>query len=590
VTVAANHSTLSDRVTRPLDTASATFESDPWHVQAARALLVLLAATLPFEVKTPLFPLGPVVVTNTELLLYAVIGLWGFGRMAVRRTRFTALSLPILAVMAVFVVSAIATTEGRGDALKFAARSAGGCLLALAAIDLIATARQTRAILAALVLGSVVSAVTGILEVEVPTVQRWLTWFKTQPTFASGFLRASGTFQYANTAAMYWEASLPLLVGLALTSRFVAPGRGLWLPLGAVAVVSTALVASASRAGLIGAALTLLLVAWVGGQKGPAIRKLAAASLLLLLAVFVAHGLRTGLLALRLWSTDTSKWHRAVWLDTPRDVEAEQGTLIRVPLRVRNDGVLSWTSRGYQPVHLSYHWLHQRGGYAVFDGARTPLPRDVAPGEEVLIEAYVFVNVAPGQHQLQWDLVREGVTWFSAEGGPVSNTAASVRRSTTPHLPPPDLRRLTPRPEFRPPRLVLWRAAWRMWVEHPLTGIGPDNFRHLYGGYANLRTFDDRITANSFYFEVLATLGLLGVAAWSWLIVHRIALARRWWQASGPGLQAGMSIGVGGALMAFMLHGSVDYFLEFTPTYGLFWLLVGIASRTWAMPARESTA
>ena len=30
------------------------------------------------------------------------------------------------------------------------------------------------------------------------------------------------------------------------------------------------------------------------------------------------------------------------------------------------------------------------------------------------------------------------------------------------------------------------------------------------------------------------------------------------------------------ALAAFWLHGFVDYFLEFTPTYALFWLLAGL--------------
>jgi hypothetical protein len=28
-------------------------------------------------------------------------------------------------------------------------------------------------------------------------------------------------------------------------------------------------------------------------------------------------------------------------------------------------------------------------------------------------------------------------------------------------------------------------------------------------------------------------------------------------------------------LAAFCVHGTVDYFLPFTPTYGLFWFLVG---------------
>src|SRR5262249_42317957 len=148
----------------------------------------------------------------------------------------------------------------------------------------------------ALCAGALLSAGAGVFEMEFPLVQRWLMPFKTQPTFASGFLRASGTFQYAHTAAMYLEACLPLLLRLAAGS-LVRPRRGTsWLVIGAVAIVSAALVASASRAGLTGAAITLALLAWIGARKLRSIRSLALISLALLLAVFVAHGLRTGLL------------------------------------------------------------------------------------------------------------------------------------------------------------------------------------------------------------------------------------------------------------------------------------------------------
>jgi hypothetical protein len=33
---------------------------------------------------------------------------------------------------------------------------------------------------------------------------------------------------------------------------------------------------------------------------------------------------------------------------------------------------------------------------------------------------------------------------------------------------------------------------------------------------------------------------------------------------------------LGAALLTFFLHGAVDYFMEFTPTYGLFWLVAGL--------------
>jgi hypothetical protein len=41
--------------------------------------LALLAVALPFELKTPIVSLGPMVITNVEAILYALIVLWIVG-------------------------------------------------------------------------------------------------------------------------------------------------------------------------------------------------------------------------------------------------------------------------------------------------------------------------------------------------------------------------------------------------------------------------------------------------------------------------------------------------------------------------------
>ena len=49
------------------------------------------------------------------------------------------------------------------------------------------------------------------------------------------------------------------------------------------------------------------------------------------------------------------------------------------------------------------------------------------------------------------------------------------------------------------------------WREHPLLGLGPDNFRRAYNRYLGLRRPDERLHANNLYFETLASLGLAGI-------------------------------------------------------------------------------
>src|SRR5437762_12045914 len=79
----------------------------------------------------------------------------------------------------------------------------------------------------------------------------------------------------------------------------------------------------------------------------------------------------------------------------------------------------------------------------------------------------------------------------------------------------------------RPGRLVLWRAAARMVRAHPLTGVGPDNFRLAYGDYAGIEHPDPRMHSNNMYVEVLAGSGVIGFAAFAWLCwrASRIATA-----------------------------------------------------------------
>ena len=86
---------------------------------------------------------------------------------------------------------------------------------------------------------------------------------------------------------------------------------------------------------------------------------------------------------------------------------------------------------------------------------------------------------------------------------------------------------------MRMPRSVLWQTALTIAREHPLLGIGPDNFRHTYGRYLGLAAWDARVHANNSYIEVLAGMGAIGVVALAWLLFAalrsgtRSVLARR---------------------------------------------------------------
>ena len=64
---------------------------------------------------------------------------------------------------------------------------------------------------------------------------------------------------------------------------------------------------------------------------------------------------------------------------------------------------------------------------------------------------------------------------------------------------------------------TLWQAAGRMLMAHPVLGVGPDNFRLLYGGYAGIANPDPRVHTNNMYLEALIGGGLVAGAAFAWL-------------------------------------------------------------------------
>ena len=95
---------------------------------------------------------------------------------------------------------------------------------------------------------------------------------------------------------------------------------------------------------------------------------------------------------------------------------AAMGALVGVPITVVNTSNFTWPAGGANAVHLGYHWSDAKGNTVVWDGQRTSLPADLAPGQSVQLQANVVAPSAEGTYTLRWDMVEEGVTWFSMQG------------------------------------------------------------------------------------------------------------------------------------------------------------------------------
>lgn len=584
---------------------------------ALRLGLTLALLALPFELASGL-AVGPLTFTNVELLLLGTLGLWLALLAAERRAPHVPQWLVIgsAAFVGALLLSALLAPAERAGALKFALRQAQGALLALCVADSLGQrrgdeARRPAALLAwPMLAGAGLSAAFGLAELsEAPAVMAALAPFKTETSYMGGLLRLSASFSYANTAAQFYEALLPLAVLLAAgTLARELPQReqrGLTMRLLALALPALLLLATLytySRAALAVSSLLLLatpLAAWWSLGRATGVRTSAISAGLA--AVGLALVVASPTFRVRIAAPDVSNWYSARYTSS-QVAPMAPNELRSVPITVRNDGRIRWEPGGLRPVRLSYHWLDATGRIVRFEGRRTQLPHPVEPGASVTLQASVQAPSAAGRYVLVWDMLREqiGRGWFSQMGVPPARVPVEVGGAPAPNTPPPPpdgpASAATIAPQPAPPgRSALWGVALELWRERPLLGIGPDVFRQIYGERLGLARFDRRVHTNNLYLELLTGAGVLGLGvflalagACLWRGTRSLLVPPAHPQVLGAAdrhLLLGALLGVG----AVLIHGLLDVFLAFTPTYALFWLLVGAVAGLAPSRAIDST-
>jgi hypothetical protein len=530
---------------------------------------------LPFAAISPLIVTPWLSLTDDKLVLLALIGAWLLlGRSAWPTHREWRLLLPSLALILVACISAkIAPPDYADEALRFIVRLVAAGFFMLVALRIGQSPTQTRGLLWAVAVGGGLSGMLGLGE-----ALRWtplepvLALFKVAPTRVGGELRVSGSFQYATIASMYFEMVAPLAIVLAAT----ASRHSLRILGACIAVVCTAnVVLSLTRAGMLTltAIYAVLVVAALAQREWRNVLLPMSASVVALLggaAVLFAHD---PVFDLRLVTESDADWYGAVY-QAPASLDVRPNQASTVDLDVRNEGRITWTSSGNHPFALGYRWLTDDGnGVLDIPPAEVQLSHDVEPGETVHLEAALDVPDLPaGSYRLDWGMLQRDVLQFYERGWADAETRVTVDPGSASRMPG-----VTPRDDGEAPwvvgRLDLWGAAIHLIAAQPLLGLGPDNFRHFYGAQLGLESWDERIQANNVYLEILADLGVLGLAAFAWVVIGPlIGLARDWRTCL-------VSLGIALAIGAFLFHGLLDSFLAFTPTVLLLWLLLGLAQK-----------
>jgi hypothetical protein len=98
-------------------------------------------------------------------------------------------------------------------------------------------------------------------------------------------------------------------------------------------------------------------------------------------------------------------------------------------LRVINTGAITWKAKGRRfggQVTCGLKICDVAGEVIREDLGRTPLPRDIGPGEAVSLETTVAGVLPIGRYSLRYDMVVEGVTWFESQGSLPSRRSLDV--------------------------------------------------------------------------------------------------------------------------------------------------------------------
>jgi hypothetical protein len=482
------------------------------------------------------------------------------------------LTLPAAVLLLVVLVTAIAAPEFRGNAIRCAGRVVAATLVFVLARSAIVTASRARLLVATLlIVGSIVGVIAVLELAQVPAVTNGLLAFRPGFHVVGGQMRATSTMFYPTITSMYLEVVFAL--GLAMLTPRSLPAFI------ALTLIGAGVIATFTRAGLISLALSLAVAAFAyysrRRRREPEHGPLAALAIALVVFALVSHS--PAILMMR-FGTDTSQdWYGASY-EAPTELRFRPGGVYQVPVTVTNEGMLTWQSSEEPLFALSYHWLNAATEDVVqFDGARTGFSQPVRSGEQATVQATVRAPGYPGSYLLVWDVVHENRAWLSTEGIPPARSDVTIEGPAI-SGPMKSMGRL-PAASIRMPRRTLWRAALRIGEDHPLTGVGPDNYRQVYGRYLHLATWDTRVHANNMYLEALADMGVPGLAAVLWVIAAVALALRDRWRTVPPSMRPVLAA-ITAAWLAIAGHGLVDSFVTFTPTYVIVALTAGLTFST----------
>jgi O-antigen ligase len=146
-------------------------------------------------------------------------------------------------------------------------------------------------------------------------------------------------------------------------------------------------------------------------------------------------------------------------------------------------------------------------------------------------------------------------------------------------------------------RVLIWEAAFRMWRQHAIWGVGPGTFWVSFPAYQSplfwkTKTVPTRTMvvthAHNELLQFLAETGVLGALAWLSLLASIMLPGARASRGGDPGQRRLLAAAIVGGMAGFLVHSLTNVVFPVPSLSALFWLLAGVLFGVSELPGTAS--
>jgi O-antigen ligase len=140
-------------------------------------------------------------------------------------------------------------------------------------------------------------------------------------------------------------------------------------------------------------------------------------------------------------------------------------------------------------------------------------------------------------------------------------------------------------------RIDRWTAAWHIWQDHPIAGVGWGSYPDVYFDYqTDLEAFsrEERMGAHNLYLEIMAETGIIGITVFLFLIYMFFRETFIVFNMTRSRFRRVFIIGAQGAMITYLFHTLVNNLGPSDKIAITFWFLLGIMPALRALAEKEN--